>query len=83
MADNFQEAKFNLGDIVDYEKQLYVIVKILYMHPNVPSEAYVYGLRYFKGKKESNTYPHLCVRESLLELAHEAKIKAIRGLYGL
>lgn len=72
------DSKFNIGDLVVYEKQVYIVNKIIPMLTNIPSEPFVYGLKLNDSSKDVFPDVQILVREGLLS----PLAKAHKVLYG-
>lgn len=75
------DSKFDIGDLVFYEGELYTVKTVHFLNPQIPSDPYVCGL-VLKGDRTA--YPRqLMVRQGLLAKSNpEAAMKAIKVLYG-
>jgi hypothetical protein len=72
------DSKFNLGDLVLFEGQVYVVRQIAFMNPNILSDPYVCSIVRLEDNWDMLA-TRLLVREGLLQKCNQKGVKVLYG----
>lgn len=73
-------SKFNPGDFVKYDDDIYLVKKVVFMNPDMPEDPFIYGI---VSVRKLSSYSQLLVRQGLLSpVDPKVREELLEVLYG-